>query len=149
MQCLGCGTAMGKEIVQDVPVDSCPSCAGTWLDGGEIADAFGLAWIDTALRTKVGKSAKGVRTCPRDKKPLGRLYVESVEVDMCSQCHGIWLDATELDRMASTDGKIGERYGGKKKKAAAPGAPPTANGGATRAVRRQAFMDSLRRLASK
>ena len=34
-QCPVDGSQMGKEIIQTIVVDRCPSCQGVWLDGGE------------------------------------------------------------------------------------------------------------------
>lgn len=35
--------------------------------------------------------------CPVDKEPMMILEYEGVEVDYCDACHGIWLDAGELE----------------------------------------------------
>ena len=41
--------------------------------------------------------------CPRDQSPLKtRRYEADVQVDECPSCLGIWLDATELERIQET-----------------------------------------------
>ena len=42
-------------------------------------------------------------TCPHCDVPLTVSHRQSVEIDLCPQCRGVWLDRGELD-------KIIERY---------------------------------------
>lgn len=38
--------------------------------------------------------------CPSCNKPLRMVVERDVEIDVCDQCHGVWLDAGELDALA-------------------------------------------------
>ena len=40
--------------------------------------------------------------CPVDKSPLIVLELEQVEIDYCSECKGVWLDAGELELLMGT-----------------------------------------------
>ncbi len=141
MLCLSCGAGMSKQVVGDVAVDSCPSCAGTWFDGGEIVEAYGLGWIDRGLRGKASAGRAGGRACPRDRGSLGLLYVEGIEVDVCPGCHGVWLDAGELDRMVATDSRIRASAGQRQ--------PGPIRSNATRLDRRASFLELLRGTRSR
>jgi hypothetical protein len=37
--------------------------------------------------------------CPRDGNELDERVFEGVRVDVCRACHGLWLDAGELDQL--------------------------------------------------
>jgi hypothetical protein len=52
---------------------------------------------DRAARERAKEAA--LRPCPACKLPLGKRTLRGVEVDACSSCHGVWLDAGELERL--------------------------------------------------
>lgn len=41
-------------------------------------------------------------TCPKCKAPMERVQVSTVEVDLCSGCHGIWFDSLEEERLKAS-----------------------------------------------
>ncbi|MGH8427069.1 MAG: zf-TFIIB domain-containing protein [Gammaproteobacteria bacterium] len=43
--------------------------------------------------------------CPACRKPLVVVERESIEVDWCTACHGVWFDAGELELLAGKAGK--------------------------------------------
>lgn len=43
--------------------------------------------------------------CPVCKAPLVVVERESIEVDWCTACHGVWFDAGELELLAGKAGK--------------------------------------------
>ena len=49
--------------------------------------------------------------CPRDGEPMRRWTLEGVEVDRCTVCAGIWLDAGELERLLGLSGEAREDLG--------------------------------------
>ena len=84
-----------------VELDYCPSCAGCWLDQGELellldlpAQALDLSAITAAPRSK--------RRCPHCRKKLLRedFPHTDIEVDICPRDGGIWLDRGELVAIA-------------------------------------------------
>jgi uncharacterized protein len=40
-------------------------------------------------------------TCPNDNAPMQPVRREGVEIDVCSQCRGVWLDRGELEKLLS------------------------------------------------
>jgi uncharacterized protein len=42
--------------------------------------------------------------CPRCKVTMKKLKKQDVIIDVCSKCHGMWLDAGEVDKLASMRG---------------------------------------------
>ena len=43
--------------------------------------------------------------CPACKSPLVVVERESIEVDWCTHCHGVWFDVGELELLAGKAGK--------------------------------------------
>ncbi|MBT9447720.1 MAG: zf-TFIIB domain-containing protein [Hyphomonadaceae bacterium] len=40
-------------------------------------------------------------TCPNDNAPMQPVRREGVEIDICTQCRGVWLDRGELEKLLS------------------------------------------------
>jgi len=84
-----------------VKLDHCHRCGGTFLDPGEARQTLGPAaspevWKNSALATALGISPL---RCPHDDAHFEAFNVEydgqSVTVDLCPSCSGLWLDARE------------------------------------------------------
>ncbi len=91
-----------------IRIDRCTQCAGSWHDRDELRllkdkEAHGdYCWIDFDLwkHSDQFRADKQQRyACPRDGHPMTTVrYGESpVLVDICSDCHGVWLDRGEYD----------------------------------------------------
>lgn len=89
-------------------VDVCPRCHGTWLDAGDAKHMLGEnAEPGTWERTTAAKfNGKGKLACPSGHGALSIYTLQSppnsgrdVEVDVCPQCMGMWLDAWEAARI--------------------------------------------------
>jgi len=85
----------------ELTLDHCRRCGGTFLDPGEESVAIGFpaapqVWEQSSVTHKM-KSSK--LRCPEDQAPLITYAVafedERVEVDLCPECSGLWLDAQE------------------------------------------------------
>ena len=96
MKCVQCEQEMETKTVKGVEIDLCPSCAGVWLDGGELKEI-----------TKYDLSAGRVLTCLKCDKPMQTKMVRGVEVDICPDCNSVWLDAGELAKVAGLDHSAG------------------------------------------
>jgi Zn-finger nucleic acid-binding protein len=81
----------------EVEIDYCPSCAGCWLDQGELE-----LILETSEKmydlSRFKLSPKGKRRCPRCHKKMHVDYFPHthIEVDICPRDGGIWLDRGEL-----------------------------------------------------
>ena len=91
--------------VRGIEVDRCKTCDGVWFDKEELTAVLELDQTvrgglqshkeDAALDQTRGQ-------CPRDSSDLFRMYSaqeNSVVLDVCPTCSGIWLDAGELARL--------------------------------------------------
>lgn len=100
--CPRCSKHMQRTTRKNVEIDTCPECAGLWLDASELAQLVG-SWKDLPRRGVVfPQSADSVLRCPRCQAGLERrTYSEHKRtvIDHCLDCGGIWLDRGELQRI--------------------------------------------------
>jgi Zn-finger nucleic acid-binding protein len=100
-----------REVVfpgTDVRVDVCPDCQGIWLDAGElevlqqnvaaiVPQAAGtLEERARELLSQAERAEEQRFSCPKCKAKLWHLQREGNVVEVCSDCEGIWFDASEL-----------------------------------------------------
>jgi len=114
MQCPGCPATMRTISYEGIQIETCPSCEGEWLDGGE------LRHIVRARETRFNEQerravAAAVKITPVDLMDADRNLVcpkcggltdarnyggdSGIIVDRCPECHGIWLDGRELEKI--------------------------------------------------
>ncbi|MCK5475341.1 MAG: zf-TFIIB domain-containing protein [Candidatus Pacebacteria bacterium] len=111
MKCPKCRLEDLKEIeINDVKIDRCKYCGGLWFDKDELkvtrdSRDKNLSWLDFDLwedGSKLMVSGRSVN-CPKDGKPLFKIKYGNTDVmvDICLDCHGVWLDKNELDKIIS------------------------------------------------
>lgn len=85
-------------------IDVCPQCRGGWFDVRELAAVLSVA-VDS-LRPP-SDAPRTSRICPACGVPLSQFqYPEtSIEVDVCQDCAGIWLDRGEFRGINKARGK--------------------------------------------
>lgn len=93
-------TKLRVRILSDdiTQMDICPDCKGGWFDGNELAAVLSCALDDL----DIPEGAEHTNyICPKCFVPLARIdYPEtSVEVDVCADCGGIWLDSGEFEEI--------------------------------------------------
>ena len=106
MKCPKCGTGTMKQVsLREVDVERCSSCSGTWFDARELGHllAEDARYVASLRRGHVMEQIDGKKgLCPRDGSELLRVYSSidrSVVLDACADCHGIWLDGGEFDKL--------------------------------------------------
>ena len=106
MRCLKCETeSLDEVLIEGVAVDRCPLCHGIWFDAQELGDLLSeeARQVSTLRRGGENEQADSKRgKCPRDGAKLLRVYSSidrSVILDACADCHGIWLDGGEFDKL--------------------------------------------------
>jgi len=52
---------------------------------------------EALFKLKKAGQPKEQRLCPIDGQVLNPLSIMNVEIDQCPKCHGVWLDAGELE----------------------------------------------------
>jgi Zn-finger nucleic acid-binding protein len=106
MKCPKCKTAgLGEFTVEGVTVDRCPACSGIWFDRQELSELLAEDARRVASLRRGGEHEQADDTrgrCPRDASQLLRVYSSidrSVVLDACADCHGIWLDSGEFEKL--------------------------------------------------
>ncbi len=112
MRCPRCTYPLAAYSHDGTELDHCDRCGGTYVDPGEAkallaAEAEAEAWKNLWATEAKGRTAL---RCPRDTTRLDayavRFKTEHVEVDVCSRCGGMWLDADEGHQLAGIMSKI-------------------------------------------
>lgn len=106
MNCPKCQSAALVEFkVEGVAVDRCAGCQGIWFDAQELSqllaeDARRVAELRHGAGNQQSDGKRG--RCPRDSAELLRMYSamdRAVTLDACADCHGIWLDGGEFEKL--------------------------------------------------
>lgn len=92
------------ELTDEIEVDQCLSCTGIWFDVQEL-DHY-LAEKLIVLDSEKSKTHRAFdrkdADCPKCHKQMGKQRAPKgagFTMDVCSQCHGVWLDGSEIDRL--------------------------------------------------
>jgi Zn-finger nucleic acid-binding protein len=101
-----------KSAERAIGVDWCGQCKGVWLDGGEakeVSPTFAGMEQRHIEIVALGVHGGGIRECPRCKKMPYAFKIMDLEIDYCTNCSGIWLDAADAEGRLLEDGgaKIG------------------------------------------
>jgi Zn-finger nucleic acid-binding protein len=106
MKCPKCKTETLREsAIEGVAVDRCASCDGIWFDAEELGLllAEDSRHVASLLRGNLHEPADGKKgICPRDSSELLRVFSSidrTVVIDACPDCHGIWLDGGEFEKL--------------------------------------------------
>ncbi len=124
MNCPRCSNTLEVSEVDGVEVEVCLSCKGTWFDNDELRQAKDVsepdaAWMDFDIWKHADRFTSTVDDirCPRCDEPLRALSYDNtnVQIDVCSTCRGVWLDASELRHLvealiAEIDNKSFDEY---------------------------------------
>jgi len=103
MLCPVCKKSMIILEYQNIEIDYCTNCHGSWLDRGELEF---LLSADTDLLDieHIRQGKKGDRKCPRCRKRMREQPFPStdIQIDACPDDGGIWLDGGELESIAAS-----------------------------------------------
>ena len=114
IECPRCWVALQQEEVEvrgpNVIIDVCPTCGGIWLDSGELNRLLRDRKLSQYLTKHIGTQSKSQLVCPSCGWLMDIETAEDVDVDVCLNCGGVWLDAGELEKLKaiSKDGFEGD-----------------------------------------
>lgn len=114
MKCPRDGNELAPFTLRKVELDCCTYCEGAWLDPGELGQVLGLGPELLPGATAVSASYEPL-TCPKCEVAMNRALTsgpDQVEVDVCGDCGGIWLDTDELKRMLQMAYDLKQQQGG-------------------------------------
>lgn len=102
MICPRCSVDLAPEKYKGIEVDRCPQCQGMWLDYGELDQLEDTVLDkDEVKGTMIWDVAQGELPCPKCREPMQHFNYRAydLELDLCEQGHGTWLDAGEERRV--------------------------------------------------
>lgn len=100
--------SLEQAMILGVEVDYCPKEYGLFFEEHELEEAKDardrdLRWLDVDLWKDSSKFrlSPGLKLCPKDRLPMYEVeYGDSgIQVDVCSLCHGVWLDRGEFKNL--------------------------------------------------
>jgi Zn-finger nucleic acid-binding protein len=101
IECPRCWVEARREEVEifgpNIEIDVCPKCNGIWLDPGELAKLLKDRKLTDYLTKEIGTQSKSELVCPKCGGLMDIESAEDTEIDVCLTCHGVWLDAGELE----------------------------------------------------
>lgn len=121
MNCPGCGSRKTRAMtLKGIELDTCTECKGVWFDANELRE-----FMKTMKPPKKPPRSAQLcdRMCPRCRVPLStfRYPNTDIDVDMCGECGGLFLDGGELERIRSLRNR--DRRPKKPTRGAGSGAP--------------------------
>ncbi|MHB8603649.1 MAG: TFIIB-type zinc ribbon-containing protein [Thermoplasmatota archaeon] len=97
LNCPRDGALLARSEREGVLIDRCTTCGGMWLDATELSRVAHERELEKRATRVSSTAPKSPFTCPRCNGEVRASYVGEVEVDTCTSCHGVWLDAGELE----------------------------------------------------
>ena len=110
--CPKCKIYMGHDWLYHHQVERCMKCNGIFLDEGELGHLVRLMEIYKEINLKekeiptLDKQERYHYICPADKTEMSREDYGGLPVDICTKCHGVWLDDGELISLKKTEDHI-------------------------------------------
>ena len=114
MRCPHCEADLRTDFYEGIAIETCDHCGGEWIDSGELGKIVRLREekFDPELRRAIAESTtiKPVALekldrdlqCPKcggETDALNYGGDTGIIVDRCTDCHGIWLDRGELEKV--------------------------------------------------
>lgn len=114
MQCPNCDCSLRTIVYESVQIETCDSCHGEWLDASELGKVADVREqkFDADEKRAIAAATKitGVRPADHDrdlKCPKCSGVTDAINygadtgilIDRCPNCHGVWLDADELENI--------------------------------------------------
>jgi Zn-finger nucleic acid-binding protein len=113
MNCPKCRHELSEfSTKESVVLDVCDRCQGVWFDRGEMAAYADLARDIPELQTVWTNASNTQNPCPRCRTNLEEMQYSTQDtllIDRCPGCGGIWLDSGELGKIIELAQKSGAR----------------------------------------
>ena len=92
-----------KKGLWSVETDICKLCNGLYLDRGELLKLTSNRPLHNITTKYLGVDSDSKLLCPGCGSIMDMESVSGVEIDVCLQCNGVWLDSDELEQLKELD----------------------------------------------
>ena len=102
MNCPRCDALLSGDKTKNILVDRCPECKGLWLDYDELDELEDVVLDDDPAKgSLLFRSYQGSLQCPVCQSTMEMFHYRAydLELDMCPNEHGFWLDGGEEKRV--------------------------------------------------
>ena len=102
MKCPNCTGTLKPINYKGVSVDKCDSCHGIWFDFSEIDQLEDTEFaFDNLKNTMITRVKLGDQKCAKCQATMQKFYYrwEELELEVCPNNHGFWLDAGEEEKL--------------------------------------------------
>lgn len=103
----------------NVHADHCPKCEGVFLDEDELKRLTGKRNVNQLITEYLGVDVGGDLVCPHCGGLMDDEHFTGVDgkitIDVCTTCHGVWLDKGELEAIAKLDDKAFDQLSAEKR----------------------------------
>ncbi len=106
MKCPRDNSILEGRGIWEVEGKGCPHCHGTWLSYLEIKKLYekGALAVPPQVYSKDNVSYeynhwKSNIYCPIDNKQMETYDLHSLQIDICHECKGLWLDEGEIEKL--------------------------------------------------
>lgn len=110
LTCPRCAAELREiDSAERVTLDFCAGCKGLFFDPGEVAYYFELARDVPGLEQSRATARATDMNCPKCAAPFEELCysaLDSLVVDRCTGCGGVWLDQGEVPRLEALSAKL-------------------------------------------
>lgn len=97
MNCPRDSAILASNDVDEYRYYSCAKCRGVWIPGACMDRAMEIQGVDS-LPSLAAASTASIR-CPGCGAASAIVKVKESEIDVCRNCHGIWIDGDEILRI--------------------------------------------------
>lgn len=106
---------VNMKVGRGVEVDTCPQCAGFFLDRDEVRELTGDADLNEHLKEHAWPVAEHTLGCPACAGPMDATEASGVVVDVCARCLGIWFDGGELPAVRAKSVRVPVQEGPRRR----------------------------------
>ena len=94
-----------KKGLWNVEIDTCSSCHGLFLDRGELLRLTDNRPLHNITTKYLGLDSDSKLLCPSCGSIMDMESIDGIEIDVCLQCNGVWLDSDELEKLKELESK--------------------------------------------
>ena len=110
IDCPRCFAQCIRQTRAGVEIDICPKCYGIWLDKKELVKLIHNPSMHDKLTRYAVVESKSKLVCPRCGGLMNLENADKVQVDVCIECKGIWLDAGEMEGLKAKEKERFDSY---------------------------------------
>jgi Zn-finger nucleic acid-binding protein len=97
-------SGLTQKNIEGVDLFQCARCHGVWIPKDSLLTLASSRNISPLTDHIAGESlpphfTQGSLSCPLDNTNMHFHSIGAIEVDVCSACHGVWLDKGELESL--------------------------------------------------